>query len=44
MSLIAEIRHNITLHRQPLQAHDLLEDIITVGIVSKKTAFALLKG
>lgn len=44
MSLIQEIRENITLHRQPLQIQDLLEDVIINGIVSEKTAFTLLKG
>ncbi|KAJ5219485.1 uncharacterized protein N7498_001584 [Penicillium cinerascens] len=44
MSLIQEIRENITLHRQPRQIQDLLEDVIVNGIVSENTAFSLLKG
>ncbi|KAJ5759424.1 hypothetical protein N7520_006580 [Penicillium odoratum] len=44
MSLIQEIRENITLHRQPRQIQDLLEDVIINGIVSESTAFTLLKG
>ncbi|KAJ5928793.1 hypothetical protein N7466_007749 [Penicillium verhagenii] len=44
MSLIQEIRENITLHRQPSQIQDLLEDVIINGIVSEATALTLLKG
>ncbi|KAJ5899408.1 hypothetical protein N7495_004152 [Penicillium taxi] len=44
MSLIQEIRENITLHRQPLQIQDISEDIIHNGIISEETALILLKG
>ncbi|KAJ5093808.1 hypothetical protein N7456_009669 [Penicillium angulare] len=44
MSLIQEIRENITLHRQPLKIQDLSEDVIINGIISEQTASILLKG
>lgn len=44
MSLIKEIRENITLHQQPSQIQDFSEDIIVNGMISETTALTLLKG
>lgn len=44
MSLIKEIRENITLRQQPSQTQELPADVITNGIVSENTAMLLLKG
>lgn len=44
MSLIQELRDNITIQEQASDIYDISEDIIIIGIISDDLARVLLKG